>query len=248
MDSAEPAGIRAYRSAETRERAEAARLSRLSLEELGALADRRRTLARQHAHGGRRQGCARAEAEGIDLRPTAVTGYDARPEATTLPYLISWSAMRFASFDGMAKPMPAAGASPASARKWWTGEITRIANAQGTEPAAQKGSLSADLIELAPLAALVEYLPFPADLQSWKTIQLVDAKPPREERFFNLKPELFRDLTTGTPVPKRRGALTKPSAPTGPAPQVAQPYIQHPSSAPQPQTPQISGTTGGIPA
>jgi len=29
----------------------------------------------------------------------------------------------------------AAGAAPASARKWWTGEITRIANAQGREPA-----------------------------------------------------------------------------------------------------------------
>lgn len=30
----------------------------------------------------------------------------------------------------------AAGATPASARKWWTGEITRVANAQGAEPAA----------------------------------------------------------------------------------------------------------------
>jgi len=30
----------------------------------------------------------------------------------------------------------AAGASPAAARKWWTGEVTRIANAQGCEPAA----------------------------------------------------------------------------------------------------------------
>ncbi|MFL0566387.1 Asp-tRNA(Asn)/Glu-tRNA(Gln) amidotransferase subunit GatB [Microbacterium sp. 179-I 1D1 NHS] len=30
----------------------------------------------------------------------------------------------------------AAGASPASARKWWTGEITRVANAQSAEPAA----------------------------------------------------------------------------------------------------------------
>ncbi|GLJ60029.1 aspartyl/glutamyl-tRNA(Asn/Gln) amidotransferase subunit B [Microbacterium barkeri] len=29
----------------------------------------------------------------------------------------------------------AAGASPAAARKWWTGEITRIANAEGREPA-----------------------------------------------------------------------------------------------------------------
>ncbi len=30
----------------------------------------------------------------------------------------------------------AAGASPASARKWWTGELLRIANAEGTEPSA----------------------------------------------------------------------------------------------------------------
>ncbi len=30
----------------------------------------------------------------------------------------------------------ASGASPSSARKWWTGEITRVANAQGAEPAA----------------------------------------------------------------------------------------------------------------
>jgi aspartyl-tRNA(Asn)/glutamyl-tRNA(Gln) amidotransferase subunit B len=30
----------------------------------------------------------------------------------------------------------AAGASPAAARKWWTGEITRVANAEGREPAA----------------------------------------------------------------------------------------------------------------
>jgi len=30
----------------------------------------------------------------------------------------------------------AAGASPAAARKWWTGELTRVANAQGTEPSA----------------------------------------------------------------------------------------------------------------
>ena len=30
----------------------------------------------------------------------------------------------------------AAGAAPQAARKWWTGEITRVANAQETEPAA----------------------------------------------------------------------------------------------------------------
>jgi len=39
----------------------------------------------------------------------------------------------------------AAGAAPAAARKWWTGEITRIANAQGAEPAAliEPGSVAA---------------------------------------------------------------------------------------------------------
>ncbi|WOF21548.1 Asp-tRNA(Asn)/Glu-tRNA(Gln) amidotransferase subunit GatB [Microbacterium betulae] len=40
----------------------------------------------------------------------------------------------------------AAGASPASARKWWTGEISRIANAEGREPA--------DLVDPADVAAL----------------------------------------------------------------------------------------------
>ncbi len=39
-----------------------------------------------------------------------------------------------------------AGASPASARKWWTGEITRIANAQGRE--------ASDLVAPADVAAL----------------------------------------------------------------------------------------------
>ena len=40
----------------------------------------------------------------------------------------------------------AAGASPAAARKWWTGEIARLANARGTEPA--------DLVTAADVAAL----------------------------------------------------------------------------------------------
>lgn len=40
----------------------------------------------------------------------------------------------------------AAGATPAAARKWWTGEITRVANAQGVEPAS--------LVEPAAVAAL----------------------------------------------------------------------------------------------
>ncbi|MFS0867322.1 Asp-tRNA(Asn)/Glu-tRNA(Gln) amidotransferase subunit GatB [Microbacterium sp. 179-B 1A2 NHS] len=44
----------------------------------------------------------------------------------------------------------AAGASPASARKWWTGEISRIANAQGAEPAA--------LVEPASVAALQQLI------------------------------------------------------------------------------------------
>jgi aspartyl-tRNA(Asn)/glutamyl-tRNA(Gln) amidotransferase subunit B len=40
----------------------------------------------------------------------------------------------------------AAGASPAAARKWWTGEITRVANAQGAEPSS--------LVEPTAVAAL----------------------------------------------------------------------------------------------
>lgn len=40
----------------------------------------------------------------------------------------------------------AAGASPAAARKWWTGEIARLANARGAEPA--------DLVTAADVAAL----------------------------------------------------------------------------------------------
>jgi hypothetical protein len=36
--------------------------------------------------------------------------------------------------------------------------------------------------------------PFPCDLQKWSAITAVDAKPPKEKRFFNLKPDLFRDL------------------------------------------------------
>ena len=35
---------------------------------------------------------------------------------------------------------------------------------------------------------------FPCDLHTWKRIQVVDAKPPKEQRFFNLRPGLFRDL------------------------------------------------------
>jgi aspartyl-tRNA(Asn)/glutamyl-tRNA(Gln) amidotransferase subunit B len=45
----------------------------------------------------------------------------------------------------------AAGASPAAARKWWTGELTRIANARGEDPAAL-----AEPVQVAELAALVD--------------------------------------------------------------------------------------------
>ncbi|AWB86705.1 Asp-tRNA(Asn)/Glu-tRNA(Gln) amidotransferase subunit GatB [Mycetocola zhujimingii] len=45
----------------------------------------------------------------------------------------------------------AAGAKPAAARKWWTGEISRIANAQGTEASALVSPEN-----VAALAALVE--------------------------------------------------------------------------------------------
>jgi aspartyl-tRNA(Asn)/glutamyl-tRNA(Gln) amidotransferase subunit B len=44
-----------------------------------------------------------------------------------------------------------AGASPAAARKWWTGEIARLANAAGAEPSALVGPG-----QVAELAALVE--------------------------------------------------------------------------------------------
>lgn len=47
-------------------------------------------------------------------------------------------------------------------------------------------------IEIIKISDPVE--PFPCDLQTWKRIRVVDAKPPKDQRFFNLKPELFRDL------------------------------------------------------
>jgi len=37
-------------------------------------------------------------------------------------------------------------------------------------------------------------VPFPARPMEWESISVVDEKPPKEERFFDLKPELFRDL------------------------------------------------------
>lgn len=45
----------------------------------------------------------------------------------------------------------AAGATPAAARKWWTGELTRIANARGEDPSAL-----AEPAQVAELAALVD--------------------------------------------------------------------------------------------
>ncbi|MCY0536419.1 hypothetical protein OVV84_27965, partial [Klebsiella pneumoniae] len=45
----------------------------------------------------------------------------------------------------------AAGASPAAARKWWTGELTRLANASETDAASL-----ASPEHVAELAALVE--------------------------------------------------------------------------------------------
>lgn len=36
--------------------------------------------------------------------------------------------------------------------------------------------------------------PFPCDTHEWERVRAVDAKPPKEERFFNLKEDLFRDL------------------------------------------------------
>jgi hypothetical protein len=37
-------------------------------------------------------------------------------------------------------------------------------------------------------------IPFPCAVHPWKDVKPVDEKPPKEERFFDLKPELFRDL------------------------------------------------------
>lgn len=37
-------------------------------------------------------------------------------------------------------------------------------------------------------------IPFPCTLHDWKMIKPVDEKPPKEERYFDLKPELFRRL------------------------------------------------------
>jgi hypothetical protein len=36
--------------------------------------------------------------------------------------------------------------------------------------------------------------PFPCDLRKWSSIKAVDAKPPKDQRFFNLNEALFRDL------------------------------------------------------
>lgn len=36
--------------------------------------------------------------------------------------------------------------------------------------------------------------PFPCDPQPWSRVRQVDAKPPRPERFVDLRPEFFRDV------------------------------------------------------
>lgn len=36
--------------------------------------------------------------------------------------------------------------------------------------------------------------PLPCDTREWDSVRPVDQKPPKEERFFNLRPEFFRDL------------------------------------------------------
>jgi hypothetical protein len=37
-------------------------------------------------------------------------------------------------------------------------------------------------------------VPFPCDPRGWDEVRVVEQKPPRPERFRNLKPDLFRDL------------------------------------------------------
>ncbi|MBK9475468.1 MAG: Asp-tRNA(Asn)/Glu-tRNA(Gln) amidotransferase subunit GatB [Tetrasphaera sp.] len=49
----------------------------------------------------------------------------------------------------------AAGASPAAARKWWSGEIARRANAEGTDVASYAGQLGVTPAHVAELEALV---------------------------------------------------------------------------------------------
>lgn len=36
--------------------------------------------------------------------------------------------------------------------------------------------------------------PLPCQIKNWSDIQVVDEKPPREQRFYDLQPHLFRDL------------------------------------------------------
>jgi len=38
------------------------------------------------------------------------------------------------------------------------------------------------------------HIPFPCDLHDWEEIRVVNSKPPLEERYFNLRPDRFRDL------------------------------------------------------
>jgi hypothetical protein len=36
--------------------------------------------------------------------------------------------------------------------------------------------------------------PLPCDARGWDSVKPVDEKPPKPERFFNLRPEYFRDV------------------------------------------------------
>jgi len=47
-------------------------------------------------------------------------------------------------------------------------------------------------VEIIKICAPVER--FPAEHNRWCNVELVDEKPPKEKRFFNLEPRLFRDL------------------------------------------------------
>ncbi|MBI2120451.1 MAG: hypothetical protein HYT94_02390 [Parcubacteria group bacterium] len=37
-------------------------------------------------------------------------------------------------------------------------------------------------------------IPFPCDVHTWASLRPVDEKPPSSERFYNLRPDIFRDL------------------------------------------------------
>lgn len=58
-----------------------------------------------------------------------------------------------------------------------------------------RGWLNRQLGSTIPIIAIEGIkIPFPCSVHPWKNVKAVDQKPPREERFFDLKPELFRNL------------------------------------------------------